>query len=49
LHDAGDRFRKMWAAFDAQLEKSNGKDHDTLNAVRSIAKTSASEWTRPRA
>jgi glyoxylase-like metal-dependent hydrolase (beta-lactamase superfamily II) len=47
LHDAGDRFRKVWAASGAQLEKSNGREHDTLNVTRSIAKTSASEWTRP--
>jgi glyoxylase-like metal-dependent hydrolase (beta-lactamase superfamily II) len=47
LHDAGDRFRKMWAAFDVQIEKSIGREHDAVNAVRSIAKTSASEWTRP--
>ena len=48
LHDAGDRFRKMWAAaLDAQLDKSNGREHNTLNVARSITKTPASEWTRP--
>jgi glyoxylase-like metal-dependent hydrolase (beta-lactamase superfamily II) len=35
LHDAGDRFRKMWAASGAQLEKSNSREHATLNAARS--------------
>jgi hypothetical protein len=48
LHNAGDRFRKMRAAaLDAQLEKSNGRYHDTLNVARSTAKKSASEWPRP--
>jgi RNA polymerase sigma-70 factor (ECF subfamily) len=45
LHDAGDRFRKTWAAFDAQIEKSNARDRDSLNAARAIAKTSASGWS----
>jgi glyoxylase-like metal-dependent hydrolase (beta-lactamase superfamily II) len=45
LHDAGDRFRKTWAAFDAQLERSNAGDRDSLNAARSIAKTSVSGWS----
>jgi glyoxylase-like metal-dependent hydrolase (beta-lactamase superfamily II) len=45
LHDAGDRFRKVWSVFDAQLEKCNGTDRDSLNAARSIAKAPASEWT----
>jgi glyoxylase-like metal-dependent hydrolase (beta-lactamase superfamily II) len=46
LHDAGDRFRKMWAAFDAPLSKSNRSDRDSLNMARSIAKTSPSGWIR---
>jgi glyoxylase-like metal-dependent hydrolase (beta-lactamase superfamily II) len=46
LHDAGDRFRKMWAAFDGQFEKSNGRDRDGLNVARNIAKIPASGWTR---
>jgi hypothetical protein len=45
LHDAGDRFRKVWSVFDAQLEKCNGRDGDGLNAARSIARAPASEWT----
>jgi glyoxylase-like metal-dependent hydrolase (beta-lactamase superfamily II) len=46
LHDAGNRFRKMWADFDAQLKKSYPGEHDSLNPARGIAKASAGRWTR---
>jgi glyoxylase-like metal-dependent hydrolase (beta-lactamase superfamily II) len=47
LHDAGDRFRKMLAASDAQSDKIHRRDRDRVNAARSIAKASACGWKRP--
>jgi glyoxylase-like metal-dependent hydrolase (beta-lactamase superfamily II) len=44
LHDAGDRFRKMWAAVDAQPRKSNRRDSDSLNVTRHSEKTSPRGW-----
>jgi glyoxylase-like metal-dependent hydrolase (beta-lactamase superfamily II) len=40
LHEAGDRFRKMWADFDAKPRMSNRRHPDSLNVARSIAKIS---------
>jgi glyoxylase-like metal-dependent hydrolase (beta-lactamase superfamily II) len=44
LHDAGDRFRKMWADFDATLKISNRRHTDSLTVARSRGKTFPSEW-----
>jgi glyoxylase-like metal-dependent hydrolase (beta-lactamase superfamily II) len=46
LHDASDRFRRMWADFDVKFKMSNRRHSDSLNVTRSIAKTFPSEWTR---
>jgi hypothetical protein len=44
LHDAGDRFRKMWADFDATLKISNSRHSDSLTVARAGGKTSPGEW-----
>jgi glyoxylase-like metal-dependent hydrolase (beta-lactamase superfamily II) len=46
LHDASDRFRRMWADFDVKLKMSNRRHSDSLNVTRNIARTFPSEWRR---